>query len=136
MRFLASLFGRSSKEPARFVSEPEFVQNLAKQKQMTPQTLAQLREHGVTESSSRRIEFFFYTNTDGKAQGLAASLCGLGYQAGGAAAATDKRLRVVTGWTTPMKVSDSVMVAWTDQMCRLGYDHDAEFDGWGTNVDE
>ena len=25
------------------------------------------------------------------------------------------------------------VVAWTEQMCRLGREHDCEFDGWGTN---
>lgn len=26
-----------------------------------------------------------------------------------------------------------LVVEWTKEMCRLGYSHDAEFDGWGTN---
>jgi hypothetical protein len=24
------------------------------------------------------------------------------------------------------------VVSWTETMCRIGFEHDAEFDGWGT----
>src|SRR5687768_5435199 len=75
MGFFSSLFGCSkSDEAPRFVTEAEFQQNLAKQKKMSPMTLAELRKLGVPESKSLRLEYFFYTDTEAKAQSLAASL--------------------------------------------------------------
>jgi len=135
MGIFASLFGRSNGDsPERFVSKDGFRRNLAKQTTMSPLTISQLREHGVAESSQRKLEFFFYTSAASKAAALANARRELGYLAEAEKAAHDKRLQIVTGWTTPMLVSEQIVVAWTEQMCRLGYEHDAEFDGWGTHL--
>jgi hypothetical protein len=79
------------------------------------------------------LEVFFYTDTEAKAQDLAKALKALGYEIEFRAPAGDSRQFVVTGWTTPIRMTDSSVVAWTERMCRLGYEHDCEFDGWGTN---
>ena len=44
----------------------------------------------------------------------------------------DSHLQIVTGWTTPIKMTDSDVVTWTKKMCHLGYECDCDFDGWGT----
>lgn len=52
MGFFGSLFGCSKGDgdkPQRYVSESAFRENLAKQTTMSPQTVAQLRKHAVTE---------------------------------------------------------------------------------------
>lgn len=134
MGFFGSLFGCS--KPAdgpRFVTEEAFRQNLAKQTKMSPMTVAQLRKHGVTDSTMLKLEFFFYTNAEAKAQGLAKALQTLGYDAKAGPSASDRRVMLVTGWTTAMKMDEGVVVAWTEKMCRLGFEHDCDFDGWGTN---
>jgi regulator of RNase E activity RraB len=138
MGFLFSLFGCSKKDndgggPTRYVAEQAYKDNLAKQASMTPQTMDQLREHGVTQTATLRIEFFFYTDTERKAGSLAEALRAMGYQAEAGPSAGDDKLFLVNGWTTPLKMDDAAVLDWTRQMCKLGYEHDCEFDGWGTN---
>jgi hypothetical protein len=136
MGFFGSLFGCSKGDgdkPERYVSESVFRENLAKQTTMSPQTVAQLRKHGVTDQANLKLEFFFYTDKEAKGQALAKALGELRYQVECSPAAGDTRLVLVTGWTTPINMSEGSVVAWTEKMCRLGYEHDCEFDGWGTN---
>jgi regulator of RNase E activity RraB len=136
MGFFGSLFGCSKGDgdkPNRYVSEPGFRENLANQTTMSPQTVAHLRKHGVTEEASLKLEFFFYTDKNAKGQSLADALRDLQYKVECGPAAQDARLVLVNGWTTPLKMSEESVVAWTEKMCRLGYEHDCEFDGWGTN---
>jgi hypothetical protein len=34
----------------------------------------------------------------------------------------------------PMETTN--VINWTKQMCKIGYQFDCEFDGWGTNPDQ
>jgi len=138
MGFLFSLLGCSGKGQddtgrSRFWTEKAHRENLAKQVAMTPQTMAQLRKLGAAEDSMLRLEFFFYTDTEQKAGLLAAALRKLGYDVTAGRSAGDEKLFLVTGWTTPLRMEDAIVVEWAKQMCRLGYEYDCEFDGWGTN---
>ena len=134
MGFFSSPFGCSKTDDTpKFVTEATFQQNLAKQKKMSPMTLAQLRELGVGESKSLKLEFFFYTNAQAKAQSLATALKQLHYDVKAQPAAGNARQFVITGWSTPIQMSESEVISWTDTMCRTGFEHDAEFDGWGTS---
>jgi regulator of RNase E activity RraB len=100
---------------------------------MSPLTLAQLRKYAVTESTMLKLEFFFYTNDDHKAQHLAAALRQLGYEVEAGPSASDQRVLAITGWTTAMQMDEGAVIAWTGRMCRLGFEHDCDFDGWGTD---
>jgi regulator of RNase E activity RraB len=138
MGILSWLFGSRAQAqgtPASgvFVSEQAFRENLARQIAMSPQTVAELRKHGVTERAHLRLEVFFYANVERNAQQLAIALGDLGYQVEAKIAAGDSHLFVVTGWTSPIAMDDESVVQWTERMVRLGYAHDSEFDGWGTN---
>ena len=147
MGFFSSLFGcnkesdnRNAHSPAAdastFVSEADFKANRAKQITMAPQTMEQLRGYGVTDESKLKLEYFFYTNTPEKAERLAKDLADRGYEGGHEVAAVDPSQFVITGWTTPMKMTDEVVVGWTSEMCDLGHQFDCEFDGWGTNPNQ
>jgi regulator of RNase E activity RraB len=103
---------------------------------MSPQTLVQLRKHDVTSEKELKIEFFFYTNTSDKAMHLAKELEKFNYIVQHGVSSGDKRLFIVTGWTTKIKMSEEVVTNWTNQMCEIGYKFDCEFDGWGTNPDQ
>lgn len=126
----------SASEPPAFVSEAEFQANRTKQTKMAPQTMEQLREYGVTHESKLKLEYFFYTNTKEKAEFLAQELAGRGYDGEHSVAAGNSNQFVITGWTSPMVMSDEVVVGWTTEMCDLGYKFDCEFDGWGTNPNQ
>jgi hypothetical protein len=134
MGFFSTLFGcRPGGGDTRFQTDDAYAQNRARQLAMTPQTIAQLREYGVTDHSQLKLEYFFYTNAKEKAAALARRLADMGYAGRHDNSASDKKQFVVSGWTTPMKMDDQTVLDWTSRMCEAGHDHDCEFDGWGTN---
>lgn len=126
-------FLKPKSNTGQFVSETAFNSNRDKQMQMTPQTLDQLRKLNVTADKELKLEYFFYTNTAEKAEQLATEIGKLNYTVQHGVSAGDKKLFIVTGWTTKMKMADDVVKQWTKQMCELGYKFDCEFDGWGTD---
>jgi hypothetical protein len=129
-------FFKSKPTNDQFVSETAFANNRNKQSDRTPQTLEQLRKIDVTEEKELALEYFFYTNSEAKAKELAAELDRLNYKVNFGVSAGDKKLFVITGWTTKMKMADEVVKSWTIKMCDLGYQFDCEFDGWGTSPDQ
>jgi regulator of RNase E activity RraB len=118
--------------PGRFVESAAHRANLENQLKMTPMTLSQLADVGVTPDRSLKLEFFFYTNAETKARALQKYLLSLGYEVATDVSASDRKQRVITGWTLPMSMSVDVVAAWTRQMCEKGLEYDCEFDGWGT----
>ena len=126
-----SLFGWG--EPKRFVSADALERNLKNQLAMTPRTLAELERLGAAPGSSLRVEYFFYSNTFQKARRLARTLEARGYSVRAEESAHDKKTYVVTGWTLPLLMSESILLKWTEEMVRIGFEHDCDFDGWGTN---
>ena len=119
-----------------FVTEKAFISNRDKQMQMTSQVVEQLRKLNVTADKELKLEYFFYTNTAEKAEQLATEIGKMNYTVGHGVSAGDKKLFIITGWTTKMKMADEVVVQWTKQMCELGYKFDCEFDGWGTEPEQ
>lgn len=118
---------------ARYLSESDHRDNVERQVTMTPQTLEQLGEYGVTDKTNLSLEYFFYTNSGSNANNLRLALLELGYTSENGPSASDDTIFVITGWTSKMPMTPSTVVDWTRQMCELGFAHDTEFDGWGTN---
>jgi regulator of RNase E activity RraB len=134
MGLFNSFFRRKSKDngPENFVSAAEFRENLALQTKMSPQTLIELRKHGVNDDTNLKLEFFFYTDTQPKAQALLIRLKSMGYEVRTEPSSDDADKLLITGWTTPQDMSENAIITWTQKMCHLGYEWDCEFDGWGT----
>lgn len=132
---LLNIFKRAN--TGTFISEEQFLNNLQSQKSMSPQTLTQLYTHGVSEDKELKLEFFFYTNTAEKAQTLAEELQSLSYtDVNYDKSASDNSIYVVNGWTTKMRMDEGTIVEWSNDMVKIGYKHDADFDGWGTMPDQ
>lgn len=136
MGFFASIFGCSKNGHRRYFSETAFRENLSKQTAMSPQTIAVLRKHGVSSSAALKLDFFFYTDAEPKAEQLAGSLRALKYEVESKPSPSDARLIQISGRTTPIRMSEKDVVAWTREMCELGYKHDCKFDGWGTDTSQ
>lgn len=132
MGMLSLLFGRGNSAET-FVSEAAFNENLAKQIKLSPQTVVQLAKYGVDNTTSLKLEYFFYTNSSEKAQKMLKSLIELGYSSEQKPSASNKDIYIITGWTNRIVMSEDSVVKWTELMCRAGYKFDCEFDGWGTN---
>lgn len=137
MGFFSSLFGcKQGGGDGQFQSSEAYAQNRARQLEMTPQTIAQLRKYDVTDDTQLKLEYFFYTNTKEKAAALAQKLADMGYTGSFDHSASDKKQFVVTGWTSRMKMDEQTVLNWTERMCDVGHEHDCEFDGWGTNPNQ
>lgn len=120
----------------KYVTVEAYKKNKENQTNMAPKTLKQLRDLGVTETKELKLEYFFYTNSIEKAKRFAEEIQKLTYTVKYGKSAGDKKLFVITGWTSKMKMSDSVVIDWTKKMCDLGYTFDCDFDGWGTEPDQ
>ena len=64
---------------------------------------------------------------------MAQALVAIGYTAAARPSATDSRVFVIIGWTSPMAMDGPTVLEWTRRMAALGFEHDCDFDGWGTN---
>jgi regulator of RNase E activity RraB len=115
-----------------YISESEFESNLEVRIKNTGEIIDALREAGVTDESLLRLEFFFYTNLESNAVELESTLKKRGYRLekliGGEIG--------VRGWTTPIRMDETTVVQWVEDMCRTRFAHDCEFDGWGTNPNQ
>jgi hypothetical protein len=129
------LFGKK-RAPSRPIQPEAFDENLKKQLEFAPKTLEELRKHGVSAESELRLEFFFYTVSSDKAQALSSRLSAMGYQSHAGPSAHDRRILLVNGWSTPIPMDLASVLHWTEAMCRVGFEHDCEFDGWGTLLDQ
>jgi hypothetical protein len=126
-----SLFNRASK---RFWTKEEFQRTLAEQLRMSPLALDRLGGLSVGTEDQFKLEYFFHTDSRRKASALAGDLEMHGCQAEQQRSAADERLSVVTGWTPPLAMSHTILQTWTERMCRLGFEHDCKFDGWGATL--
>lgn len=125
------LFGK--RPPSRYIAADALERMLRTQLASTPQTMAELSRHGVTPATQLRLEYFFYTNSKTNAGALAQALLARQYTGEARLAADGSGDYVINGWTTRMAMDLATVSAWTEEMCRLGFTHDCEFDGWGTN---
>ena len=120
----------------RHVSEESFRTNAQRQAAAAPQVLGILKQHSLSDTNLRCLEFFFYTNTIEKAKSLAAELKKKEYTVAYREAGYPKNQFVITGWTRKISIEDNTLSDWVKDMCELGYKYDCEFDGWGTDVDQ
>jgi regulator of RNase E activity RraB len=120
----------------QFVTEKEFKNNVAKQVELTPLTLNQLRNYRVTDDNELKVEFFFYSRTQERAERLTEELKKINYEAEFRESAGKGKLFVITGWTNKMKMDGQTIKSWAKQMCELGYELDCDFDGWGTTPEQ
>lgn len=137
MIIVMGLFNIFGNKDDRYINESTFKKTVQKQEEMNAQTLTQLNKYAVGDNSELSLEFFFYTDKQDKASNLAIELKQLKYSIESVdKSAGDPKLWTVTGWTTPMQMDINSVTKWTEQMCKLGYENDCEFDGWGTNPDQ
>lgn len=128
--------GLFARKPKRFWDEKAHRANLARQAGDVPQILEQLAKLGVAPDRDLKLEYYFYTNTAQKADGLGGALRQKGYSVDVHPSRAGRRQHVVTGWSTPITMSTDIVSEWSRQMCELGFAHDAEFDGWGTSLEQ
>jgi len=135
MSIFKKLFG-DKQDNGPYRSPAQYASSRSGQLTKAPQTVALLRNYGVTADRELKLEYFFYTNSADKAAALSKSLADLGYEGGYGESAGGRNEFVITGWTSPMPMDDQTVREWTGRMCDTGSEHDCEFDGWGTTPEQ
>lgn len=87
------------------------------------------------DSEFMKLDFWFYTNEQEKAELLAGALRGLQYEVEVSTGGHEDRQICISGCTPFMHDVDDAMEKWVKQMNELGFVHDCEFDGWGSPVE-
>lgn len=123
------------RQKKQFVSEIDFIENRGKQSHAAIETLVRLRDSAVEEEDELKIDYFFYTDTLEKSQVLATEIKKLDYTIHNDVTSNNKKLFVISGRTTEMKMMHETLRKWVAEMCELGYKHDCNFDNWEIALD-
>ena len=112
--------------------------DLAHQLEMNRVTWKQLQEHGVTEDTALRLDFFYFAPGQHQAETLAAAIrarTDYDVEAGTTKQGLlGRKSWIVTGTTQAAPVSLTVLDEWVTRMVEWGDAHSCEFDGWGAQV--
>jgi len=119
----------SEQKNIKYVTEESYKKNLLCQEEMTHQVFGKLKQNGNPLSKELNLKWFFHTNCKSKAKDLIHELKNLS-NIKDPIINFDDKVWVISGWTTKMFVSDSIVVSWTSDMCKLGYKNDCEFEGF------
>lgn len=120
----------NSKRKKQFVSETNFSTNRSRQSHLAIATLVRLREVNVEEEDTLKVDYFFYADTIEKAQELTKALENFNYKVENKVDVNNKKLFIIQGQSTPIKMMHEVLRKWAVDMCELGYKYDCDFEGW------
>jgi regulator of RNase E activity RraB len=99
---------------------------------MAPHTMENLKELGMPDESELKLDYFFYSNMLEKVSNLAEDLQKLDYDVSFGEDKAEPGLFIASGISTKISMNEFNVTNWVRRMCELGYIHDCDFDGWGT----
>lgn len=123
-------FLKPKKKKQSFVSENDFIANQDKQLHLSIALLVSLGNPRVEEKEEFIIDYFFHTDSLGKAQKLEEELQKLDYIVNHGNAFHNKNLFVISGRTKEIKIIHETLREWIGEMCDVGYKYDCSFDSW------
>jgi len=105
---------------------------LQSQLQMTAATWSQLQKSGVSEVTPLSVDLFFVAATESEARAVASELASArGLQASVGPAEDSFNIEA----TLPSQhLSAALLQELTQEMCQIGFRHNAKFDGWGAMI--
>ena len=119
----------------RFFSNKEMKDSKAVQPKLKRSLFNIFKQYSGTKTESP-VEFFFYTDTEDKANNLAIELVKLRYEVYGIhSPANDIQERSIIGATIPLLIKEQEMTKWCEAMNKMGYETDCRFDGLGTLIE-
>ena len=104
---------------------------------MNADSFEQLRQHGITEETDLRLEFFYMAADEQAARALAAFLQEeTEYEVTVDSSTSGGLLRRTTEWTVSgvtheTNVDQEILDEWVAWMVIAGLENDCQFDGWG-----
>lgn len=113
----------------RFITQQKYDQLKKQQVEQLPALLEALAKHGIKNSESHRLRFYFYTNSEKKSSDLISKLKNLGYETD-PAGKNDRGEFSIKGISTLIKINKTTLEKWTLQMLEIGFKNDCEFDGF------
>src|SRR5688500_12368753 len=120
----------------RYFSKEERDENLNMQHLLNKKILEVRKKYGGKSNAFQRVEFFFYSDQEGKANNLAIELSKLGFKVYGVDPPQheDQQWSVI-GCTPAMYLNEDELTGWSEKMMQLGYGCDCKFDGWGALIE-
>lgn len=117
-----------------YISEKKLNEIIKQHSNTNPQTIYQLSLYGVKDTTELKIEFFFNSDTKEKLVKLESELLKKNYSK----TKIEKidNIWSLNGWTTKLNMTQKNINIWTTEMCKIGFNFDCEFDGWGTNPNQ
>ncbi len=117
-----------------FITVEELDEQLEMQQQLNAAVLSNIFSLSKENVNSKELEFFFYTNEIDKANNLVIELYKFGYKIYGIDNNSLNGEFCIKGLTTHIEMDDEIVTNWSEQMCKLAFDNDCRFDGWGTLI--
>ena len=117
-----------------YISEEELDEQLEMQEQLNAAVLSNIFSLSKDDVTTKELEFFFYTNDIDKANNLAIELYKLGYHVYGIEKNSINGEFSILGLTTQIDMDDEIVTKWSEQMCKMAFENDCRFDGWGTLI--
>lgn len=118
------------------INEEQAREVLAQQLAMNQQSWAALQEHGVTEQTELKLDFFYVAPGESEAEGLRVFIedeTDYEVRVDSQGGFMKKKQWLVVGSTQPTKISQEILDEWVGWMVAAGFEHGGcEFDGWGT----
>jgi hypothetical protein len=117
------------------VEEVERQEILARQLAMTPATWGVMRTRGVSEATPLKVDLFFYSPNEDRAQALASHLRDtLGNAECDVQSGTSNGTFSVQAVVPERTYTEQALLELVTNMCNVGFEHDSEFDGWGAPI--
>lgn len=119
----------------RYFSKEEFLESMMSQGFLVGRILKNVQRLGRMPLKERQLEYFFYTNSLIKATELAQEMGKLNYSVFYDETPYQPVQYLITGLTCFMPFNGNVVTQWAQEMCRIGYRCDCQFDGWEILLD-
>jgi len=111
-----------------------YSEELIKQQAKTLQILLALRGYGINTEDYKKLEFFFYLNDEQKSKELKHILEAKSYVVNIKGSNDPSNSILVTGMTAEIKMDESTLLKWTEDMVGFAAQFEADFDGWGASL--
>ena len=120
---------KESKSAAGLKNLVDNTDGLCRQAEMSLVMIRAMNKEGINAETCLRLQFFFTVERKELSEELAETLRNRGYTADILQA---RERFLVSGWSSPVSMTEEVVLSWTIEMMQLASRFESEFGGWGT----
>lgn len=111
-------------------------ESMATQRAIVQEAVADLLRRGMPEDQKLSLQFSFLARDIVVAEKIRDLLNVRGYCVQCSEYALDQKLSAIYGLSPKIRMREPNVQEWTDEMCRIAFEHESEFFGWGTNPNQ